>query len=402
MSIEDRLRDALQATAGTVDDQIHRPLPERTPAPSLLKRRLVPLGAVAAVLLVLAGFVTAQRLWDDKAPRLQRIPTMPKFIFMSTVDDSDDPNHSSYGLEVREAATGRLVDRYKAPRGISFDDVAALGDNRTFYVASEPSSQKPCRTTIQRVRVSDAGKIIALEPIAGGPIAGTKGGNGGLAVTPNGTKLAFSAAACGNESSAQEASVAVIDLVNNTRREWLGAEGGADDLSWDAGGNQLFFVHSKESDDPPGGPGVAEELRVISASVPSGAQLAANSKVIQKIKAPLSYVAALASPDGRSVLTSTQELIVGSDSSENSEHSIGVLKSTEAPSGPIEFSELSARDGRTIRKFRVASTASLGVVAFKSDASGLYLLTSGGIVDLHKGGRALPVRGLDDEVDLDW
>ncbi|KAB2345940.1 hypothetical protein [Actinomadura rudentiformis] len=402
MSIEDRLRDALQATANTVDDQTHRPLPERRPRPSMLRLRLVPLGAVAGVLIILVSFLTAQRLWDDPAERLQRTPVMPKFIFASTVDGGDTPNDSSYSLEVRESATGRLVDRYKAPKGFEFGGVAALSDNRTFYVTSELKSQKPCRTTIQRVRVSDAGKIIGMEPIAGGPVAGVGSGNGGLAVTPNDTKLAYAVQDCSaerrDEASAERTRIAVVDLVTNTQREWhdSGQGDGANQLSWAADGGHLFFVRRVEHKDSISED--TEELRRIKSSVPGGAQLAGNSKLIQTVKSPSIYVSALARPDGLSVFTSTMELQLGVGSEEPG----SVPDPSRDSQGPVELLELSAQDGRVLRQIRLASASRLEIAAFKSDASGLYLLTSGGIVDLHKGGPARPLKGLDGVVDMDW
>ncbi|MFI0447121.1 hypothetical protein [Actinomadura sp. 6N118] len=404
MSIEDKLRDALQATANTVDDQVHRPLPEQRPRPSTLRLRLVPLGAVAAVLILLVGFLTAQRLWDDPAERLQRTPVMPKFIFASTVDGGDTPNDSSFSLEVRESATGRLVDRHKAPKGFEFDGVAALSDNRTFYVTSGPQSEKPCRTTIQRVRVSDAGKIIGMEPIASGPVAGVgpDNGNGPLAVTPNGTKLAYAVLDCSarssEEAAGERARIVVVDLVTNTQREWhdSGQGDGASQLSWTADGSQLFFVRRVQSRDS--SVRYTEELRKIKSSVSGGAQLAGNSNLIQTVTSPSVYVSALASPDGRSVLTSAMELQLGAES--------GGPNSVPDPSseaqGPVELLELSAQDGRMLRQIRLASASWLEIFAFKNDASGLYLLTSGGIVDLHKGGPAHPLKGLGGVADFDW
>ncbi|GAA2596753.1 hypothetical protein SMC26_00650 [Actinomadura fulvescens] len=411
MNIEDRLRDALRATANTVDDQTHRPLPERRPRPSLLRRRLVPLGAVVAVLLLLVGFVAAQRLWDDEpAPHLQRTPVMPKFIFSSTLEAGRTPSDpGTYRLEVRESATGRLLDRHQAPKGITFHDVAALSDNRTFYVTSELSSQKPCRTTIQRVRVSDAGKIIALEPVAA-PLAGTAVRTAGrLAVTPNGTKLAYALEACGEFEragpSAERTRIAVIDLVGNTRREWRdsGRGDGANHLSWTADGERLFFVRRVQPKRPGTEEWEAEELRVIDASVPGEAELAANSSVIQTLKAPQVYEAALASPDGRSVITSSAEVQLGVGSSQDFEAQGDGSDSAQSSSNePVELLELSVQDGRTLRQIRLAGTPRVDVNSYKNDASGLYLLTSGGIVDLHKGGPARPLKGFDSVIDFDW
>src|SRR5262245_29890856 len=81
--LEDRLRDALNAAAAMVDERVERPLPERLPerrrAPRS-SRRLLPVLAAAAVLLLLVGAVGLRYLVDEKEPVLRRVPGIPKFI----------------------------------------------------------------------------------------------------------------------------------------------------------------------------------------------------------------------------------------------------------------------------------------------------------------------------------
>ncbi|MEU5877563.1 hypothetical protein [Spirillospora sp. NPDC047279] len=413
MTIEDRLRDALRATAGTVDDRPERPLPERSPQASPVRRRLVPLGAVAGVLALLAGFVAAQRFLDDPAPRLQWTPAMPRFVFASTHGNggSDDPDGGGpYGLEVRESATGRLVDRFEASPGVEFGQVAALRDNRTFFVTSEPVTRRPCRTTVQRVSVSGGGRIIAMEPVAGGPVAGTVPGAGGLAVTPDGARMALAVEKCDEaeriEAAAGNARIVTADLATGARREWpdSGLGDGASNLSLTEQGDRLFFSRRVQNKNPLEGDGGSEELRVMNVSAPSGSLLGRDAAGVAVARAPRTFAAVLASPDGRSVITAEAEFKAGVLPSEDA-GSPGASPGPQQNVPPQEgfyLLELSAQGGRVLRRIAVRPVEGPDLVVFKNDASGRYLLTSGGIVDLREDGRLRPLKGLDDVIDVDW
>jgi len=152
MNIEERLRDAFKAAAGTVRPETVRACPEPPRRRRRLKishngsrgRTLVPVVTAAAVALIIGGAsVAASQLLTGNhhgGPNTRHGQStvgapprgLPRY-FITSIGDSSP-------LTVRDTSTGEITGRLAPPRGMFFPAVAAAADGRTFLVVAEPIS----------------------------------------------------------------------------------------------------------------------------------------------------------------------------------------------------------------------------------------------------------------------
>jgi hypothetical protein len=136
--------------------------------------------------------------------------------------------------EVRDAATGKVLRTVALPRRIDpkMSQIAAAGDGRRFVLAlfSFP------RTRFYWLRVSAGGHSARLTALNAAPLpAGDAAA--GIAVSPNGSKLAVAIQLSGGQRGAVE----VVSLATGTARTWTtGSPGYPASVSW-ADGRRLGF-----------------------------------------------------------------------------------------------------------------------------------------------------------------
>lgn len=387
--LEDRLRDALHASAGRVDADKPRPFPERRPRRAAPARRwLVPVCAVLAVLVLAAGIVGVRKMMEPDR-RLQKVPTMPRFYFASYLAGGGESSR----VEVRESRTGRLLDAKSAPRGTNFLDLAAAGDGRTLFLFATRSGRGRCVSTLHRLLLNDHGKITGDRSVPGGSISGSPAGRGSLAADADGGKLAYSVEPCTPEPEPGQMSagarMGVLDVASGARREWRESHGAVDQrLAWAGDSDQLFFVRSWYGS----ADRTIHELR--SLRVSGGARAVAAGRPIRRITSPRTIDGVAASEDGRRVLV--LEGAVGAVS--------GGAGDGPEPDADRSFvvRELSTGDGSVLRSIRRRSLLFAGDSVMKGDPSGRYLLTVHGMVDLGKPDGVAGFRVGEDFYDLEW
>jgi hypothetical protein len=262
---EERLQDALHASAARVEDQRLRPL--AGPEPRRARARWwrawgAPLAAAASVALVIGLVVTVtagprRTAGNGPSPATPgrgevTAGSVPKyFAFFNRTDQH--PNDVQANIVVLSTATGAEVARTPVVTNPSSYDagLAAAPDDRTFYAAYGVGSQ----TWIYRFTIPAHGTLTPLTRIKGG-VVNDPGGNyyptvaGGyqLAVSPDGTQLALTVNSPEPGISDIPNKIVVINLKTGAQRTW---EGGLNrpgqafnivNLSWAAGGRSLVFL----------------------------------------------------------------------------------------------------------------------------------------------------------------
>ncbi len=266
--MEERLADALHASAGRVRDDRLRPLPvlepvtEPGPSPRKAWRGwLVPTAAAVSVALVigLALALTGGPSWrpasGPSAGHGNTTFSIPRYFAEFTPTSS-----SVMTLEVRSTGTGAVVASAPAPQApgwsVIVNAMAASPDGRTFYVACNAIrlTKSPVlrQIWIYRLHVTNAASAAPLTRIKGGVIPGGAGVGvvGRMAVSPDGTKLALAAATgpLTRHSLGSIDKIIVVDLRTGARSTWQGGlyrTGQTltiSDISWAADGRSLVFL----------------------------------------------------------------------------------------------------------------------------------------------------------------
>lgn len=251
---EERLADALRASAGRVrDDRLPPLLDQERRASRGVRNWLVPAGAAAAVVLavVLALAVAGGVRPGAGAPRVTpgtgSGAALPKYF--ATISGSIPP-----GLDftVRSSSTGAVAAHARSPmvKGWTVlpDTTAAGPDGRTFYLECDaygsPSSSLPEQIWIYRLSVPGN----HLTRVAVLPGAARFGSKASLAVSPDGRRLALTAIADPSGKRGYADAVVVVDLRTGARQTWKGGlyRPGKlfmiQDLAWAAGGHSLAFL----------------------------------------------------------------------------------------------------------------------------------------------------------------
>ena len=256
---EERLRDALQASAARVRDDRLRPLPAPRRTEHQITAWLIPVAAAASVVLVI-GLVLAVTKTLQPAPKPSRTESpattpQPRYFarFVQTTKTS--------GIQVQSVATGKVTAYLPSPKSppkglLVIEALAAAPDDRTFYAEYGVVSPdlNVTQVRIYTFSLSSDGSATRMTMANGGLLAHQPPGLqtwGNLAVSPDGTKLALtvdSSDRITNTSPAYSDKIIVIDLRTGQRTVW---QGGLDrpgrtfsipDLSWSAGGQSLVFL----------------------------------------------------------------------------------------------------------------------------------------------------------------
>jgi hypothetical protein len=326
--IEERLRDALQASAAKVRDDRLRPLPVPDSRTERRARRrrvhrawLVPAAAAASVVLLVAAAVAVTGgLRPAASPgRAAASPGPagpPRYIVSFS-----DVTMARYVL-VQSTLTGAVTARVatpEAPRHERLYDgsLAAAPDGRTFYVEYNTlpvtlSSQ----IRIYTFRITSSGSATPMTPVKGGTFVGQSWTDDvdSLAVSPDGSELALTADRSMRTSLGDFADqIVVINLRTGARNTWQsgldrpGRSLSIGDLSWAPGGRSLVFLAqwcTSAVDECTGGPAPDNyrDAQARSLSVASGGGALDQGRVLLRTSARFPVIVqAFASPEGGDV-----------------------------------------------------------------------------------------------------
>jgi DNA-binding beta-propeller fold protein YncE len=329
-SIEDRLRAATRAAAGTVAPGTAPPLhlpdrKQRRGSLQPLRRRrwpgwMAPLAAAASVAAVLAGTLAVTSLFHGHQPARPAVPgTVPLHRAPPFAHGPVPPyavtllpgrlwaNPGTHA-EVVATATGAVLATVRPPAPYAnFTWVTAAGDDRSFVLAAH--SQVPPPGSVPETAGTTRFFVLRLDPPAGTarlsalPIAPIEDvprlGDTitGVALSPDGSKLAVASGPVGGRSVIQ-----VFSTATGSARAWTAAGRsyisadrlGANPLSWTADGRTLAFDAQT---------GLNIEVRLLDTGAP-GENLWASPRVVTFANWPDGSVAgsAMITPDGARIV----------------------------------------------------------------------------------------------------
>lgn len=292
-TLEDRVRDALQADAETVRPDTIPGVPARpTRSTSGLAglprvRILIPLAAaaaVAAIVTAVAVIAPHSRLpgSGSNAPLPLPVlgaggrsasPGVPASLpppgappYYVTLEPANPTTGYPSSVVVRRSTTGGNVFLRLPPRGTSFGALAVKAGNQTFVTAVTLSGKTcPARSELYQFEFGDQGELGSLTPL-NIEIPGSFNRIGTLAITPDGHTIAYDTWLCGQDRS----EVGVIDLVSGHVRVWeVPGTSSVQSLSLSGDGSLLAY------DSLPGG------AAILRTNAPSG-PLFQRSKVVSR------------------------------------------------------------------------------------------------------------------------
>jgi hypothetical protein len=281
-SVEDRLRAATRAAADTVAPDSAPPLrlpgKPATHGPGFTvwrhrarwHRAVAPLAAAAAVIAVVAASVTLTHAMPPRA-HSHRLPagtvplsTAPSFAAAAVpayyVALEPGPlSAASTRAVVRATATGATLATVRPPRPYyEFTAVTVAADDRTFVLAAQQKTSPPTQVhgkwrqggiapaRFFLLHLDPAHRIARLTAL---PISEGNGSLSGIALSPDGTRLAVAVGL--GLGSPQEQGIRVITLRTGLVRTWTWRAPrtsylgylvlGANPLSWTADGRMLAF-----------------------------------------------------------------------------------------------------------------------------------------------------------------
>jgi Tol biopolymer transport system component len=230
---EERLRDALAATAALVQDD------ERTvPVAGTRHRRqwYVPLVAAALVLLVVvvSAVVTSGRTHGpENPPAVRPAPTgppasSPARYFMANVQGG-----GYVEMSVRDARTGQVTATLKPPANAMWDTVSATGDPHVFYLTANTDQVR-----LYRLRIDGSGRTRALTEVA--TLDPGVSDLVFLAASPDGKRVAYPLANPGQPYGPAE--IDVLTLATGQRTAFrTTVTGRVSSLSWAHDGRHLAY-----------------------------------------------------------------------------------------------------------------------------------------------------------------
>ena len=189
-------------------------------------RRAAPIGAAVLVVGVVVGIVVAQPSEDDlpaASDGASKHEWKPRFLVTAGRSGDVSGTAESPWFQVHDIADGgrqRLVASIPppSPSGGEVRSIVA-GPGRTFVVAAWRA--KPCETVLYRFKLTDDGHPQDITPITGGS---TPALVAGLAISPDGRRIAYATAPCGDapERSLPATTPVTLAVLDSTgqRRTW--------------------------------------------------------------------------------------------------------------------------------------------------------------------------------------
>jgi len=243
--LEDRVRDAYQSAARTVQPQtLRRPSPMLAAGSVPRPRRMnafAPIAAAMAVIVVIAASAALPRLLTGAS----RNPAAPGISapgpghyppFRVVVTTNHDNRESK--LLVESAATGHAVSTLAPPwQGAMWIDVAATADARRFIVAAAPESSPYAPTRLYSLTLSARGTVTGLAPLG---VPTLPGEMTSLAASADGSTVAYTTFGFG-PGAAYQAGV----ITDGRTRQWsvpAGVIGGMWHVSVSSDGGMLAVI----------------------------------------------------------------------------------------------------------------------------------------------------------------
>jgi len=257
---EERLRDALGAAAARVRDDRLRPLPAlettletgpRRPGPRRYMGWLVPAAAAISVLLIVALALTVTGHGHKATPPVS-YPALPAGFPKYFAQIADPPQ---LDVVIRSTSTGAEVTTAMTPDvpgwRLTPQTVAAAPDGRTFYIAYQAVDlqKNTSQTWIYQLTFTHGGSSNYLAWIKGDPFPGSGllANGGSMAVSPDGTKLAFTGATRQQDGQSWPDEISVVDLRTGAGSVWRvglsqpGLTFTIPGISWTSDGRSLVF-----------------------------------------------------------------------------------------------------------------------------------------------------------------
>jgi hypothetical protein len=230
MTTEDRLRDALSATAQLVrsgEEEVVVPLRPRGRG-----RRFGPLAAAASVLLI----VMASVLFHAERRQGPAMAPGPRYFVVTGA-----PQEVSY-LTVRDARTGKKTATVNAPPGDYWRCTSSTPDPHVFYAALYQGAHPESTAHLRRLTIDDAGRVRQLTSDLRTFRAGSRGLTD-CAISPDGNRVAFRAINPAKKGERKgPAEVDVVNLSDGRRSVYrTSVTGDVGDVSWAADGRHLGF-----------------------------------------------------------------------------------------------------------------------------------------------------------------
>ena len=250
-TLEDRIRAATQAMAGTVAPDSPPPLrlpadPGRRGAPGRARRwahGLTPAAAALAVAAVVLGSLALQHGGQNGLPVSPGpLPGgLPRY-YAALVQEPSGP----WWAEVRNTVTGRVLGTMRPPLPFTrFSEVAAAPDDHTFVLAGIGPQGQPSVTQLYALRLNPATGAVRLSRLPV-PLIPERWRVNGIAVSPDGTRLAVAL----EPGGAERPRLQLYSMTSGALlREWgvnTGRPGGAPVIgfmSWAADGRTLEYSY---------------------------------------------------------------------------------------------------------------------------------------------------------------
>jgi hypothetical protein len=347
----ERLRDALTAAADVMAEgdaaAVITPVPQRPGRLGRARAWVIPLAAAACVVAVIASVLLTAKLARTSSSASQ--PTYPGLSICQPLPApgpgtavprfyvTTDVAARQIQLQVRRTSDCAITAVVPLPAGwLLTGGISATANDRTFFAAAFSAKSCPVQagagvisvaaheTRFFRFTINDQGRAGRLTMV-GPPVTGIVGP---IAVSPDGSRIAFNAAdgnfvgpgkACSG-GEAEGAAISVIDLATGKIRTWqtvemppapagTGVTPGA--VSWMADGHTLAVSYAWPTS--PSGPQLSMAVAALDTDS-GGGSLQAHSHVLwsQPQKCVFCAEEALISPDGKSLtVTATRQTAHG-------------------------------------------------------------------------------------------
>ncbi|MEO3825554.1 hypothetical protein [Actinomadura sp. B10D3] len=282
---------------------------ERQPLSWRIRRWAGPLAMAVAV----AASIGAVRLLADghTSPPGPLTDREPRFLL--TVWDTGDSPHGSGRkpwLQVRsfqQDGRSRPVDSVRPPESAGNAQEIIEAPRGRFVVSS--LREDPCESRLYGFELTDDGHVKDIEPLGKGDVVPAR--VAGLAMSPDGARLAYATAPCTDDPQApvSPATLTVLDIASNERRTWTTATPSLiGEIAWARDDRTLGYTLSDVRQGRPAGngsPGIRGESTVENVTVHAldtggkGTDLGGGRILFRQQDGSGTVTTAVMDPDGR-------------------------------------------------------------------------------------------------------